>query len=237
MSPAVTTAYFAAGGVATALGTVAFLYVRLVDEDNAAFHTVITAVAAVAAVAYTSMALGVGIVTVGSQTIFVGRYVQWLLGTPLIVLYLGMLAGAGRNRLVALMVVDVLSMGAALGAAVTTGTARWGVFAVGTALYAVLLYGLVSTLGDAAQGRSAPVVTLFEKLRNLTVVTWSFYPVVWLVGPLGLGVVDPFAEVLLITYLDVVAKVGFGFIAVNSRIAMAKMPRLDSLRAWRETLA
>lgn len=237
MSPAVTTTYFAAGAVAMALGTVAFLYVRLVEDEHAAFHTVITAVAAVAALSYTSMALGLGLITVNGQTVYIGRYAQWILGTPLIVLYLGMLAGAERNRLLALIVVDVFAMTAALGAAVTTGTARWGMFAVGTVLYAVLLYGLLATLGRAAEGRSAPVVTLFEKLRNLTVVTWSFYPLVWLVGPLGLGVVDPFAEVLLITYLDVVAKVGFGFIAVNSRIAMANMPRLDSLRAWRETLA
>lgn len=237
MSPSVEAAYFAAGAVAMSAGTLGFLRVRLSDPDNAAYHTVVTAVAAVAALAYASMALGLGGLSVGERAVYLGRYVQWLVGTPLIVLYLGMLAGARTNRLVALVVVDVLAMAAAFGAALTAGTTRWGMFAAGTVLYLLLLWGLLGTLGTAAAGRSSPVRALFRKLRNLTVVTWSFYPVVWLAGPLGFGVVDPFAEVLVITYLDVVAKVAFGFIAVNSRIAMARMPRLDSLSAWRMTLA
>lgn len=43
-----------------------------------------------------------------------------------------------------------------------------------------------------------------------------YYPVVWLLGPAGLGVLLPIGDVLVVTYLDVVAKVGFGLIAANS---------------------
>lgn len=237
MSPAVETAYFGAGAALMGIGTIGFLYLRAANPENGAYHTVITLVALVATAAYAAMALRVGLVEFGDRSVYLARYVQWIVGTPLIVLYLGMLAGTDGNRLSALIIVDVLAMSAALGAALTVGTARWLMFGVGTVLYVVLLYGLLGTLGAAADGRNPAITALFEKLRNLTVVTWSFYPIVWLAGPLGFGVIDPFAEVLVVTYLDVVAKVGFGFIALNSKLALARMPDVDSLLAWRDALA
>ena len=237
MSPEVSSTFFWAGTVIMTLGTVGFLYIRASDPDNGAFHTVITGVGAVAALAYLSMALNIGFVQVGTESVYLGRYLQWILGTPLIVLYLGMLADADGTPLGALIAIDVLAMLTAAGAAVTTGTARWAMFAVGMVLYAILLYGLLRTLDSAAMAQSSPVGALFRKLRNLTVVTWSFYPIAWLAGPLGLGIIDPFAEVLLVTYLDIAAKIGFGYIAANSKIALDRMPRTDSLRAWREVVA
>jgi sensory rhodopsin len=237
MSPEVSTTFFWAGTVIMALGTLGFGYIRLADPENSAFHNVITAVGAVATLAYLSLALDVGFVTVGTESIYLGRYLQWILGTPLIVLYLGMLADTDGTRLGALITVDVLAMVAATGTAVTTGTARWVMWVVGMVLYTVLIYGLLRTLGAAAEDQSTAVTALFTKLRNLTVVVWTFYPIAWLAGPLGLGVIDPFAEVLLVTYLDLAAKIGFGFIAANSKIALDRMSGTGPMGAWRDVLA
>jgi len=224
------TAYFGVGAAAMWVGTLAFVYIYLVDEANRSYHAIVTAVGAIAAVCYTAMAVGVGVATVNGTELYLARYAQWVLGTPLIVLYLGILAGMSRTRLQALVVVDVLAMLTTPAIAVTTGAVRWGLFVVGMALFAVLLYGLLSGLESAAADRPAAARALFAKLRNLTVVSWAFYPVVWFVGPFGLGVVDPASEVLLVTYLDVIAKIVFGFIAYNSRRAVDQLPDLDALQ-------
>ncbi|MEF8758055.1 MAG: bacteriorhodopsin [Halobacteriales archaeon] len=84
--------------------------------------------------------------------------------------------------------------------------------------------------GDAAAERPALVRSLFRKLRNLAVVVWSFYPVGWLAGPYEFGVVDTASEELLITHMDLIAKVAFGFIAFNSRRAFERLPELDALQ-------
>lgn len=71
-----------------------------------------------------------------------------------------------------------------------------------------LLYGPMTvagrTTGDAA---------LVGKLRDVIGVLWLIYPVVWLAGPPGTGVMTA----LVIVSLDLVTKVGFGVIVLNAR--------------------
>jgi sensory rhodopsin len=224
------TAYFGIGAAAMWVGTLAFVYIYLNDEANRSYHSIVTAVGAIAALCYTAMVFGLGVVTVNGTEIYLARYVQWVLGTPLIVLYLGILAGMSRTRIQALVAIDVLAMLTTPAIAVTTGAVRWGLFAAGSALFLVLLYGLLSGLESAAEDRPAAARALFAKLRNLTVVSWAFYPIVWFVGPFGVGIVDPASEVLLVTYLDVIAKIVFGFVAYNSRRAVEELPNLDALQ-------
>jgi sensory rhodopsin len=244
--------YFAVGTVALGLGTAGFVRIRLADPANSTYHNLVLLVGLIATAAYAAMTAGLGYVTVAGTTVYLPRYVQWILATPLIVVYLGLLAGISRRRIAALAVLDVAAMGAALAAALTTTPVRYGAFVVGAALYVALLYYLRAGLEQAArkrfpaeaadregggQQRPPAVAALFRKLRNLTVVSWTFYPVVWLLGPLGVGLLAPAAEILLTTYLDLIAKVAFGFIAVNSRAALAELPDVDALRAWRATVA
>lgn len=229
------TLYFAVGAVLMWAGTLAFVYLRLQDAYDDRYYTIVTAVGAVAAVCYTAMALGVGSVTVRGTELYLARYVQWIVGTPLIVIYLGLLAGTDRRTIRALVALDVLAMLTTPAIVVLDGTAQWAVFGLGTVLYAVLLYYLVAALERAAADRPAPVRELFRKLRNLTVVVWTFYPVVWVLGPFGVGVVGTTSEVLLITYLDVIAKIAFGFIAFNSNRAIDQLPDLDALRGLAES--
>jgi bacteriorhodopsin len=59
-------------------------------------------------------------------------------------------------------------------------------------------------------------------LRNLIVIAWSVYPVAWLVGTEGLGLVGLFGETLIFMILDVLAKVGFGIVLLRSRAVIGE---------------
>jgi sensory rhodopsin len=54
------------------------------------------------------------------------------------------------------------------------------------------------------------------RLRNLTAVLWSIYPLIWILGPPGLNLLIPTIDIALITYLDLVTEVGFGLIALDA---------------------
>lgn len=215
--------YFAVGAVAMGLGTAGFVALRARESETERYHTIVVAIAGIATVAYAAMAAGIGTVAIDGSPLFVPRYVDWLFTTPLIVLYLGLLADAGRQRLAVLLVLDAVMVLSGPVAAVLAPPATWAVYAVGVACQVGLLYGLLVSLQRAATDRAWNVQALFQKLRNLTVATWAFYPVVWLLGPHGLGTLAPVSDVLLVVYFDVVAKVGFGFIAFDSTLVLDRL--------------
>ncbi|MFB6087835.1 MAG: bacteriorhodopsin, partial [Haloarculaceae archaeon] len=57
----------------------------------------------------------------------------------------------------------------------------------------------------------------FRTLRTLIVVVWLIYPVWWVVGTEGLGLVRLYVETAGFMVLDLVAKVGFGIVLLSSR--------------------
>merc|ERR1719352_2081873 len=65
---------------------------------------------------------------------------------------------------------------------------------------------------------TAPADTsaLYNKIANITIVTWIFYPVVWLMAE-GNNSLAPDKEALAYTVLDVIAKSVFGFVIISAR--------------------
>lgn len=219
------------------LGTLAFAYAFVTDPRNRVYHALLTAIAGIAFVAYVAMTFRVGITTPlgrpDGHVVDLARYAQWILATPLIVVYLGLLAGLERRYLVGLVAVDVVVMASGLVGSLVTGVFSWVAFGVGAVAYLPLIYGLTVGIDRAVADRPAPVRALFGKLRNLTLIIWTFYPVLWVLAPSGLGVIDYTTEVVIITYADLIAKVGFGFIAMNSQRSLSELPELDALRSFK----
>ena len=81
----------------------------------------------------------------------------------------------------------------------------------------LLLYFLFAVFTEAAADLDEDAKGTFNVLRNLILVAWTLYPIVWLVGTEGAGAVGLYVETLLFMVLDVTAKVGFGFILLRSR--------------------
>jgi len=89
----------------------------------------------------------------------------------------------------------------------------WG---VSTLAFLVLLYLLLSVLSKGASEQPDDLVSVYKNLRNLTVVLWSLYPIIWIAGGTGLGILPPGVEAISYVALDVLAKVAFGFILLSS---------------------
>ncbi|MFB6152379.1 MAG: bacteriorhodopsin [Haloarculaceae archaeon] len=202
------------------------------NEKRQEFYIVTIFITAIAFVNYLAMALGFGIteVTVAGETIpiYWGRYTDWFFTTPLLLVDLGLLAGANRNQLATLVGLDMLMIGTGAVATLSGGgftvlgafddSARrlvwWG---VSTGFLLALLYFLFGTLSQQAQQLSSDVGAKFAQLRNLIVVIWLVYPAWWLVGTEGLSLIGLGVETAGFMVLDLTAKVGFGFLLLSSR--------------------
>ncbi|MEF8808410.1 bacteriorhodopsin [Natronomonas sp.] len=198
------------------------------DRRRQEFYIVTIFITAIAFVNYLSMALGFGLTTVevgGEELpIYWARYTDWLFTTPLLLIDLGLLAGASRNQLSTLVGLDVLMIGTGAIATLTTSGVLLGAagdrliwWGVSTGFLLVLLYFLFGTLTEEAKRLSPEAQSTFKTLRNLILVAWLVYPVWWLVGTEGLGVISLNVETAGFMVLDLVAKVGFGIILLSSR--------------------
>jgi bacteriorhodopsin len=99
----------------------------------------------------------------------------------------------------------------------TSGVGRGFWFVVSTVAMVALLYLLYTRLFSEAQGRPQSVQSVFRTLAILTVVLWSLYPIVWLLGTEGFSAVGSTTEVLLFLILDFLAKIGFGLLLTNRK--------------------
>lgn len=222
------------GTLGMALGTLAFVAMGSgeTDERKQEFFIITTFIAGIASVAYFSMFQGFGVISVelanGTtlERIYWARYADWLFTTPLLLLDLGLLAGADRNTLATLVGLDagmiVTGLVGALatggGSSLSPGATRIAWWGISCGFFVVLLYYLVSTLSNLAAQQSGDVASLFSTLRNLVIVLWTAYPIVWIIGTEGtLNIVGLGVETVLFMVLDLAAKVGFGFILLRSR--------------------
>jgi len=215
--------WFTLGTVGMALGTIALgLGLRVVPASERRTYMPLIAVPAVAVVAYALMAVGIGGVrsAVGG-TVFVPRYADWLVTTPLHVLFLGLFAGASRSALARALGLQALTILLGSTAALVAGPLKWLLYLAGCGAFAGVVYHAYVQFDAAARDRDGATFALYRKLRAFLVVLWLVYPVIWLVGPNAGGLMDVETTALVVTYIDVVSKVGLGLIALNGYLVTA----------------
>jgi bacteriorhodopsin len=217
--------WLALGTVMMLLGTVYFIARGwgVSDPRQQEFYVITIMITAIAAASYLSMFFGFGLTEVevagiGTLDIYWARYADWLFTTPLLLLDIGLLANASRTELGGLIIIDAFMIVTGLvGALTKVFMFRFVWWFISTVAMIAVLYFLFSVLTARANQLDEDTQATFKTLRNLIIVLWTLYPILWIVGTEGAGAVNLFVETLGFMVLDVLAKVGFGFILLRSR--------------------
>jgi halorhodopsin len=146
---------------------------------------------------------------------FWGRYLTWTLSTPMILVALGLLANTDRTKLFTVVTMDIGMCVTGLAAALITSSylLRWAFFLLSCAFFVVVLYVLLAEW--PADARAAGTSEIFGTLRNLTVVLWLGYPVLWALGVEGIALLDVAVTSWGYSLLDVLAKYVFAFLLLR----------------------
>jgi len=223
------------GTIGMALGALAIgLIGRTLGEH--AHHAVASFfVCAIAAVAYLLMARGQGdilvtqtdvlVTHVGTmaattgKVVFVARYVDWVVTTPLLLIGLIGVAikqGKGRALVTTAIGADILMIVTGLfGALSFDDTNKYTWFVISCLFFLIVLaivWGPVRAAASAAGGATA---ALYSKLLGILTVLWFVYPVLWLLGSEGSDTIGLNSEVAVFAVIDLLAKVGFGLLLVT----------------------
>jgi len=165
------------------------------------------------------------------------RYVDWLLTVPLLTAELVAVLSLPRDRASSLtwrlagaaVLMIVLGYPGEVAATVTE-RAIWGFLS--TIPFAYILFVLFRELGPAIDRQPPQAKVLVRNIRLLLFATWGFYPIVYLLPILGVGLLSAEAVVgVQVGYsiADVAAKCGYGLIIYA--IARAKTEAEGGLAA------
>ncbi|MFC7057910.1 bacteriorhodopsin [Halovenus salina] len=148
------TLWYRLGAIGMALGTLVLAYgFRLVPRENYRRYAVLVAVPLIAVGAYVLMSLEVGVLeTQTDATVFGLRYVDWLLTTPLHVLYLGLLAGASRGDIGKSLALMAGTIVFGFAGAMVAPPLKWVGFAAGALAFLGVVYYTVTSFEQAARG-------------------------------------------------------------------------------------
>ena len=209
MTDPITVAYGAAAAAfLVGVGISAALYVSLGSSTHRGRLAALAIIPGFAGVSYVAMALGIGTVTVNG-TEFVGfRYLDWMVTTPLLVGFVGYVAGASRRTIAGVMSADALMIAFGAGGVVAGGTAKWLLFGV-SSVFHLSLFGYLYLIFPRTLPDNPTQRGLFSLLKNHIGLLWLAYPFVWLMGPEGVGFAGAVGIALTYAFLDVLAKVPY----------------------------
>jgi bacteriorhodopsin len=154
------------------------------------------------------------------------RYVDWLLTVPLLLIELILVMRLTRAETVARS--TKLGVLAALmiilgypGEVATDGGTRWMWWALAMIPFAIIVFDLFVGLRKSIASQPASVRGLVSSARWVTVISWCFYPIVFVFPMIGFtGGTATTAVQVGYTVCDIVSKAMFGVLIYN--IAMRK---------------
>jgi bacteriorhodopsin len=167
-------------------------------------------------------------VYVTSETAFNSayRYVDWLLTVPLLLVELILVMSLTRSETVSratrlgLLALVMVALGYP-GEVSDSNNVRWVFGLLSMIPFLWIVYELYVGLGKAIESQPANARGLVRTARNVTVLSWCFYPVVYFAGAVGLeGATATVVVEVGYTVADIIAKAGFGVLIVM--IAMRK---------------
>jgi bacteriorhodopsin len=165
-------------------------------------------------IAYAAMAMDFGKVEAFGQTAYWARYADWVVTTPLLLVALAMTAtfyDSSRRLpfILTLVGADVMMIVCGLVADLMPVPARWVFYAIGVGALVAIFYVVWGPLRREAFRQGPELGGVYTKVAAYLTLFWVGYPLTWLLGPSGLGLISQYADTLLFVVLPFFSKVGF----------------------------
>jgi bacteriorhodopsin len=166
--------------------------------------------------AYAAIALGQGRIQIGAEEVVYARYLDWVVTTPLLLLSLNLtgkytisLEGTITGALLGSQVMMILT---GLFAELSTSMdAKWFWYVAGCIALVLVLWIFWGPLLQKATLQGAAIREVYRKSATFLTVQWLAYPMVWMLGKPGLGIIDSTTTTVLFIILPIISKAGFGF--------------------------
>ena len=162
------------------------------------------------------MVLGQGFNVIYGRPTYWVRYVTWTLSTPLTLILLSFIGGTSLPITASMVGADIYMIATGFVAAISPKPTNYIWYFVSCGAYLGLAYLLLHHYRKEAEQQHPRGKKVFYRLLAVHLLLWTAYPIVWILAKTGYSVIDSNLETLSYTLLDLAAKVGFGFLSLNS---------------------
>jgi bacteriorhodopsin len=223
MDPAVTLwNWIGAAGMAVGVVVFGLAVGRATSAYTKQSRVTLFFVPVIAATLYTALGMGQGTTVVDGEKVTWVRYVTWFTTTPLLLLQLCRLVHARQSVVTSLVIANQFMIATGLAAELSGAPRSWVWYAISSVAFVFILLTLVGDLTREGEGLPDDVRTLFRRLRDVNIVTWIGYPVVWALGTKGFEVISPATQTAGYVLLDIASKVGFGMLVLSGAAALER---------------
>jgi sensory rhodopsin len=136
------------------------------------------------------------------QPIYWTRWLFYIGSCSILTLDIATIAKKPDVKKAEIAVFTALTMFCGFLASIIVTVDRWWFFGLSTAAYIGMLYILFKPSSESSSNVSS--------IMWFVMLTWSLFPIVWVLAPTGIGILAVDIEAILYLALDLVTKIGFG---------------------------
>ncbi len=164
--------------------------------------------------AYMASAFDQGVIEIAGRTVYLARYADWVVTTPLLLAGLAWTAMFYTRKHVSLIVTimgaDVIMILSGLMADLTTyEPLKWLWYTIGCVCLAIIFWVAWGPFRRIAAEQGPELAATYQRVATFLSVLWVGYPTIWALGTSGLGLFGETTEVALFVILPIFSKVGF----------------------------
>lgn len=161
-----------------------------------------------------------GKIEVAGQITHYARYLDWIVTTPLLLLALAWTAmhyiAKDWTLIGSLMGTQVIVVLSGLIADLSeVGWVRFLWYSIGVVAFLMVLGMIWGPLRSKSKEQVPALGQFLDRLTTYFTVLWICYPIVWILGPSGFGIIGQTFETFLFCLIPFFSKIGFSFIDLH----------------------
>jgi sensory rhodopsin len=179
------------------LTTIMFLFLKKRNPKVASLNMMVNFVTIIS---YTLMVSGLFVISAtNGDTIYWTRWAFYAVSCSFLMVEISMILGIDNAKRLEILLFNAMVMITGLFASISVDLIKWLFFIMSSMAYLYVLYQVIKNRSERK------FIVIF------VVIFWSGFPLVWILSPAGMMVLNAFWTALFYLVLDFITKVYFGF--------------------------
>jgi len=191
------------GAMVFALSSLLFAYIETKKQNIKQIFRSHMYVSFITTISYVIMALALAtLVGQSGEVIFWTRWLFYMGSCSILTVDIAHYMLKSNIKKTEIAILTSLTMFCGFLASITLNNYSWLFFALSTVAYIGMLLTLFTKTNENKKSSNS--------IMWYVLITWSLFPIVWILSPTGLGLITTLEEAILYFVLDLITKIAFG---------------------------